>query len=195
MKLENIMKKFLFLCCVVLTQLSCTTKEISSEGSQESNTYKHVSGLFEFPSEIGSFKRTKVTNFNDLGTDVGISYQMKSASTLVVTIYAYPTPKLNDGESADLITHYYSEEDGIISQIEGTKQISWPIEIPQWNDEGVSCTLSAYDLGGMEIMVSILQLCDYGEWRLKLRTSYHIDDAKESAINIDELHRLFKWSK
>jgi hypothetical protein len=170
-------------------------KEVSPELILESSTYKHVSGLFEFPSVIGSFNRVKVTNFNARGSDIGISYRIIPSSSLAATIYVFPTPKLTDGDNADLVSHYYAEESGIISKTSGTKQISWPIDIPQWSDEGVSCTLSAYDLGGMGTMVSILQLCDYGEWRLKFRLSYHIEDAKKSAINIDELHRLFKWPK
>ncbi len=157
-------------------------------------TFQHKSGMFSFPVYLAGLVRGTVSEFDSGSMDVGASYRLADNS-LLITVYAFPAPPLSDGTTSSLMDHHYYEESAIIEKTPETLKIGWPDTIPMWSDEGVSGALSAYDLAGKGEKVSLLQLYDYGKWRLKFRTTYLAVDSAEASIKIDQFHKEYNWPK
>jgi hypothetical protein len=155
------------------------------------DTYLHKSGLFSFPTSLATLIRTAVKSYDDASNDVGVSYQ-DPESRLLVTIYAFPAPKLRDGTISSLEQHFRAEDATILGKWPNSSQAPWPEELPMWSDEGVPGVLQAYALDGGKTG-SILQLYDYEGWRLKFRSTFLAGDAKHAVKLIDEVHEAFSW--
>ena len=160
--------------------------------AKAADAYTHRSGLFSFPTSLASMVREEVKSYDTDGNDVGVTYRDPS-SRLVITIYAYPAPKLGDGSTSSLSDHFAAEDATILKASDGTAQIDWPRGLPIWSDEGVPGILQAYDFNGNRDTTSILQLYDYGLWRLKFRSTYPNSSAAHAEELIDEVHKAFKW--
>ncbi len=160
--------------------------------SESAETYVHRSGLFSFPTSLASLTRTRVTPYDAQANDVGISYK-DPGSRLVISIYVYPAPKLSDGSPSSLSEHFSAEDAEVLKDTAGTVQDVWPNGLPIWSDEGVPGMLQAYNFGGDGSTTSLLQLYDYGKWRLKFRSTYLNDSSERAEMLIGKVHKAFKW--
>ena len=155
------------------------------------DTYLHKSGLFRFPASLSALTRVEVKPYDSASSDVGVSYEDPN-SRLLVTIYAFPAPRLRDGTISSLEQHFGVEDEAILGKWPNSSKAPWPSDLPIWSDEGVRGMLQAYDLEGGTTQ-SILQLYDYKGWRLKFRSTFPSSDAKHATKLIDEVHRAFSW--
>lgn len=100
------MRKFSLL--VVISLAGCGTQSPAPGHPNRLNPagdYAHKATGFVFPSEIGSFKRSVVTEYNLDKTDVSAGYDKKTGEQGVAsTIYVYPAPPLTSvGSSQSVI--------------------------------------------------------------------------------------------
>jgi hypothetical protein len=178
-----------FLLVLAAMLFGCAHTPANSEAS---DTYFHQSGLFSFPSSLASLTRTRITPYDAQANDVGITYKDPN-SRLVISIYAYPAPKLSDGSASSLSEHFSAEDAEVLKDTAGTVQVAWPSSLPVWSDEGVPGVLQAYNFGGDGSTTSLLQLYDYGKWRLKFRSTYLTGSAERAEVLINQVHKAFKW--
>ena len=155
------------------------------------DVYLHKSGLFRFPASLASLVRTEVKSYDDASNDVGVSYK-DPESRLLVSIYAFPAPRLRDGSISSLEQHFRAEDETILGKWPDSIQTAWPSDLPVWSNEGVPRVLQSYDLERGKVK-SILQLYDYNGWRLSFRSTYPAGDAKHAEKLIDDVHNAFGW--
>lgn len=180
--------RILLLVIFVFCLLGCASVAV-----KDLETYRHKSGKFDFPVNLANLKRVEIEKFDKSGRDIGVTYNADENLSLVVTIYAYPTPKNENGKIFTLIENFETINQVILVGTPNSKKVKWPESLPMWSDEGVSGILQAYDLGGNGAVISLLQIYDYGFWTLKFRSTFKADDREKAIEEIRAIHSEFKW--
>lgn len=144
--------------------------------------YVHKVAGVEFPAKVGAFKRGRVTEFNEDGSDAAVGYSMDGMAS-EITIYVYPYA----GRSCD--EAYVSSQDAITSR--GSRALARDAGLNMPGFALARQQSSSYDVapGGYGFdhaaLVSYLWVgcVPGGEWLVKYRGSYlKSDEAKVSGL-------------
>ena len=129
---------------------------------------------FVFPDKIGEFDRQRFEVYEKTTLGVGTLYRSKRDPALTVSVFAFPAPKMPAGNPSTIAEHFASEIGLVLKDRPDSRQINWPNKFVSRNNEGVVAHHAAFELIGLkpEPIISLLQLYDYGEYRLKFRISY-----------------------
>src|SRR2546421_3121334 len=75
------------------------------EKSEPRGPYVHSASGIVMPETVGNFKRGTILRFDAEGLDVGVSYNLNTASRhIAATVYVYPAPHVASiGSTAEVI--------------------------------------------------------------------------------------------
>ncbi|RHW17051.1 hypothetical protein D1610_13085 [Sphingomonas gilva] len=87
--------------------------------------YVHGETGFNFPAAVGSFARQAVIEYNEEGTDVGVSYELIADGSIValVSVYVYPSPSDDGAEDAQCRTSYDGAKQAITERFPDAKLV------------------------------------------------------------------------
>jgi len=172
--------------------LLCVGPLISFAESEQEMVVHPVTG-WAFPVNLGSFQRVSQQVYNGEQTNLSAAYSPVINDSVHISVYVSPVPSFSTGTVSTLSEHFSYEEFRIFDHSPNTRPLAWPELNYAASLNNVENQFAAYDLGGRAERVSLLQLFDYGEWRLKVRVSYRWDNSKKAKIYIDEFMQIYPW--
>jgi len=155
--------------------------------------YLHKSVGVAFPEQAGEFERSRVTEFNAEGSDLGVGY-FRSDQPGQITLYLYPVRDAScDAEFA-----------GTIAAIEGhpgAKKLQAPAlrlgQFPGARQQSArySIPANAYGYEHPELVSDAWLGClPGGKWLIKYRGSFYASDAKAVEGVAERMFAAIDWS-
>ncbi|HPG26121.1 MAG: hypothetical protein H6748_08500 [Spirochaetaceae bacterium] len=135
---------------------------------------------FRFPPLIGRLALIGFQEFDDPSLGAVANYRRIPEDHLIVSVYAYPAPRLEDGTFQPIAEHARDELAALVRYYEGARPIPWPPELAMRAPDGHQVHQAALEIQHPELggFYSLLQLLDYGDARLKLRISFPPSDER-----------------
>ena len=103
----------LVLSLVVLTLAGCSTVTPTAPGVtpiRAQGVYRHEPSGFVFPPSIASFRRVGINQFDQVGLDVGVGYNLvEPDAEISFTLYVTPPAKLRNGRQTTLSEQFEVE--------------------------------------------------------------------------------------
>jgi hypothetical protein len=151
---------------------------------------------FVFPESVAGFSLSKFQIYDDKAAGAGVTYRTPSDSTLLISVFAFPAPKNELGEVLAIADHFAGARAGVLQHSAGSRSIPWPNEYVGYNKGGVVAHHEAFELVGNwdQPTISLLQIYDYGEKRLKFRISYGASDEIAPPL-IEDFHEAFPFPR
>jgi hypothetical protein len=180
---------------VVVALLAFVLGCASTSDPENSRTREEYLGL-PVPLQVGQFSRINFVEheLRSEGAGIGASYQARLQSTLLVTIYVFPSPRRPDGTLETFANHFLGERAGVLQYSAGSSSIAWPNSFVNRNDEDVESRHEAFQLPAEDGVpkTSLLHLFDYGERRLKFRMTYDPRD-RQAELLARKFHEDFPF--
>jgi hypothetical protein len=164
--------------CSCLPGQASDPRDITPEGE-----YAHAPSGLRFPLRVGEFQREKVLQYDAVGNDVSVGYNLEIPSSLMAaTVYMYPlTARSFDDELASVQRAHASfaltARRELVLERGGEKQ---GCQLAEFSYEEVF----AHQFGPVS---SCLLVCDRDPWRIKWRFTYR--SSSEKALT-DDMRRL-----
>ncbi|NQT71845.1 MAG: hypothetical protein HQ553_03625 [Chloroflexi bacterium] len=199
-----IVLSFVFVLSILL--LGCSGTDNYSEPTTLANDgpYTHeITGII-FPSEVSSFYRSDITQFDSKGKDISCSYKLPYLSSPVtVSVYVYPAEHLkSNNDPATIMSQLQVHADKISDELSGYysefKIISKDPAILNHNGtthNGVSIRYQyEQDVGlGLRDYMSYLYLFHNNDCFVKYRATFPIEQLDKIDPHIQNFLDELKW--
>ncbi len=178
----------LCLCCVVVVGCqSAAPPQVFNQTSLDAPLV-HVSSAFEFPLQVGDFRRQRPMQYDPAGEDISLSYA--SRAPVVATIYVYPT----QGRS---IAELFATRQKEIAQTQpGAHLLTTQNVLVTPKQVSVASASFSFDAGSggrLELLRSELLIGQCGDRFVEYRFSYPAALEERALAEIARFSRLFEW--
>jgi hypothetical protein len=165
-----------------------------------SETYIHAPTGMEFPAEVAGFKRTKITQYDHQGANVGVDYALDyfGFNIAEVTVYIYPD-ETTPGSGPVSLEKHYDELRALLFNIytdahdleDGEIKIGQPFG-PQ---RGLmfKFTYRPPRLFKSELCYAKLYLFKYGPWFIKYRLTNPVKEDVKVDIEFNKFLQMLTW--
>jgi hypothetical protein len=207
LKGERMNKLKSLLCLFVLLLLPACPASTGGLTPIAPGKLAHGSSGVVFPDNIAGFQRGTVKNYDGMGRDVSVGYNLLTPSNpIAITVYIYPGPRLTSiGSSAAVIeTARKSLTDGQFNIVKGQVMRSNPqatlvnekISSLQFKSKSLYGRSAAFQANQqfahrMQAVYTYAEVYSFGEWLIKFRTTHPIGSQASAQQAIEEFKSMF----
>ena len=164
----------------------------SPSGTRSGRVDGHLG--FDLPLRVGPFVRQRVELYDDPSLGAVASYRLVPPDALLISVYPYPIPKDPQGEALPIGFVAQEELRGILAFHPGSRLIDWPVGLDWPGPAGVTVYRGALEIDREDagVVISLLELYDYGDVLLKFRISYPVTH-EDAPLRLHAFHASYPF--